>query len=219
MTTVIDTNSALAFAMVKLAFCIERVTQTNQDSILSYLNILKNRDEATCLHVIRVGLLARRVARHVSIYEGITPKMMLWAGLLHDVGKALIDPDILRKTQNFTAEDMVNMEPHVQLGWQLLERVHEYSANIIVRHHQFGSKPYPKELPALPSHLEPKRAMIDRAARILSLVDYYDAVTTRNNDKFSSPLSVEERRSKFIEDNLDQRELILRLEREGVFVF
>jgi putative nucleotidyltransferase with HDIG domain len=206
------------WAALRMALGFERITEHNQKSIFSYLTILQMRDENTFKHVVRVGLTSRKAAKFYCM-PGITPKMMMWAGLLHDVGKALIDRDILQKTVNFTPEDMAAMEPHVQLGWQLLERVHDVSAHIIVRHHQFGLKPYPKELPPLPEYLAPKREMIEDAARLLSLVDYYDAITTRNNDKFDAPLTPEQRKEAFIANNADLSELATILIEKGIFKF
>jgi response regulator RpfG family c-di-GMP phosphodiesterase len=202
------------WASVRMAMAAERITETNRKSIESYLTILSQRDEKTFRHVVRVGLKCRIAARYVDT-PGITPKMMLWAGLLHDVGKTLIDRNVLQKTSGFTEQDMAAMEPHVRLGWQLLERVHDFSAHIIVRHHQYGKMPYPKELPQLPGYLTPKEPLVEAAARLLSLVDYYDAITTRNNDKFVD----DGKRERFITDNHHHAELITKLEESGVFKF
>jgi HD-GYP domain-containing protein (c-di-GMP phosphodiesterase class II) len=133
---------------------------------------------------------------------GVTPKMMMWAGLLHDVGKALIPVELLNKTSKFDAADRAAMEPHVMHGWELLQKIHEYTAHVIVRHHRYGREPYPKTLPPLPYHLEPKQETIDAAARLLALADYYDALTTRNNDR-----------------NPGCESLIQRLERASVLTF
>src|SRR5271157_2342244 len=91
----------------------EGVSVKHRREILSYLRVLKQRDEATYMHSVRVGLSACEIAK-VAALPSVTPKMMIWAGLLHDIGKTLIPPEILRKTAKFTVEDYAEMEPHVE---------------------------------------------------------------------------------------------------------
>ena len=79
------------------------------------------------------------------------------------------------------------MEPHVKYGWDMLSGVHDCTAHIIIRHHQFGPHPYPKELPMLPEYLGGKRETVEEAARLLALADYYDALMTRENEKNGPP--------------------------------
>jgi HD-GYP domain-containing protein (c-di-GMP phosphodiesterase class II) len=112
------------------------------------------------------------------------------------------------------------MEPHVKYGWDMLSNVHDYTAHVIVRHHQFGPHPYPVTLPPLPPHLNGKAEMVTTAARLLALADYYDALMHRNNDKNGSkPLTIKEKRDIYFRDNADQKELIELLESVGVLKF
>lgn len=201
------------------AFVDEGISEGHQDDIKSYLKILKNRDEATYDHSVRVGILASKIAIYAA-YPGVSARMMLWAGLLHDIGKTLIPPEVLTKKANFTQEDYAAMEPHVKYGWDMLSNVHDYTAHIIVRHHQFGSNPYPKVLPPLPNHLNGKSEMVQNAARLLALADYYDALMHRENDKSGQkPLSAKEKRGIYFRDNADQKNLIELLESAGVLKF
>jgi response regulator RpfG family c-di-GMP phosphodiesterase len=107
----------------------------------------------------------------------------------------------------------------------MLDKLHDFTAAIIVRHHQYGPKPYPVKLPALPEWLEPKKAVIDGAARILALADYYDALMNRKNDKNKSkkkgkpPLTGDQKRELFYQDNADKGRLIQMLEEVGILKF
>jgi putative nucleotidyltransferase with HDIG domain len=192
------------------------INEEYHDLIAHYLTVLRTRHEDTFNHAIRVGLLASKMAEHADIPE-VTPKMMMWAGLLHDIGKALIPPELLTKVAEFSEDDYEVMEGHVIYGWMMLQKVFDFTAHVIVRHHQFGKRSYPKTLPPLPHYLEAKRDVIEAAARLLALADYYDALTTRKNDKHRGDDS--EMRDIYLRDNSDHAPLIYRLEAVGVLSF
>jgi putative nucleotidyltransferase with HDIG domain len=201
------------------AFENEGVAQNHRDDIKAYLQILKNRDQKTYEHSVRVGLLASKIALYAAT-PGISARMMLWAGLLHDIGKTLVPPGVLTKTSNFTQEDYAAMEPHVKYGWDMLSNVHDWTAQIVVRHHQFGSHPYPAVLPPLPDYLSAKADMIQTAARLLAMADYYDALMNRGNDKNGQkPLTPSQRREIYMKDNADMKWLAELLESVGVLKF
>src|SRR5271170_5485426 len=197
----------------------EGIALQHQIDIKHYLAILKNRDLKTYEHSVRVGVLASKIAIYAA-KPGISARMLLWAGLLHDIGKALVPPAVLTKTSNFTKEDFAAMEPHVQYGWDMLNNVHDWTAHIVVRHHQFGPKPYPAELPPLPDYLSDKAEMIQTASRLLAMADYYDALMHRNNDRNGQkPLKPKQRREIYMKDNTDMRWLAELLESMGVLKF
>jgi HD-GYP domain-containing protein (c-di-GMP phosphodiesterase class II) len=193
----------------------EKVSAANQESIQHYLMLLWKRDVSTYHHALRVGVLACDIAKYLD-FPGVTSKSLLWAGLLHDTGKSLISPDLLQKTANFTEEDFQQVQPHVEYGWKILQRVHDYTAHIIVRHHRFGPNPYPAELPPLPDYLRPKESAINFSARILALADFYDALMTRDNGKFGAGIG---KRELFLKFNEDMLPAILNMEDKGVLNF
>ena len=207
------------------AMDLNGISDANQERIFDYLKVLHNKSPETAQHSMRVAVLAGAIAR-VEAVPGITPKMLLWAGALHDVGKVGIDLETLNKVEIFTKKDMKKMEEHVILGWQMICRLHDFTAAIIVRHHQFGPKPYPVKLPEFPDWLEPKKPVINGAARTLALADYYDAMMTRKNDKNKKgkgkkvkELTNLEKREQFYADNADKARLAYVLEEQGIFRF
>jgi polar amino acid transport system substrate-binding protein len=201
------------------AMTAEGIIPGNQDDIRAYLTILKNRDEKTYEHSIRVGILASKMAIYYA-KPGVNSRMMLWAGCLHDIGKTLIAPELLAKKEGFTAEDKAAMEPHVIYGYEMLQGVHDFTAAIIVQHHTFGAQPYPKFVPPMPGYMGPYATIINRAARLLALADYYDALMHRDNDKNGSkPLTSAERREIYLRDNADEKEFIELVESLGVVKF
>lgn len=178
--------------------------------------MLKARSPETWKHSIRVGVLTGRIGDHLS-YKGIKGKPLFWAGLLHDPGKILVDPDLLTKKERFTARDRRMMEPHGEYGFRMLRGIHDWTAHIMVRHHRFGKHPYPKEIPPASNG---RSEMFDVYGRLLALADYYDALMHRDNEKFGKgKLSAKEKRAIYLRENRDQRKLILELEGAGILTF
>jgi len=201
------------------------ISDGNQEKIFAYLKVLNDKSPETAQHSMRVAYLTGAIAR-IEAVPGVTPKMGIWAGALHDVGKVGIDLETLNKVEIFTKKDMKKMEEHVILGWKMLTGLRDYTAAIIVRHHQFGLKPYPVKLPELPDWLEPRKALINTAARQLALADYYDALMTRKNDKNKKgkgrkvkELTGFEKRQQYYADNADKARLVYVLEEQGLFKF
>jgi hypothetical protein len=147
-------------------------------------------------------------------------KVLLFAGSLHDIGKIMIDAEIIRKTQNFTEKNMEEMRKHPLYTYMLLRGIHEFSAEVALRHHRWQKNGYPKKLPKfrIPfSHNT--ELMIDFYARILSLADFYDSITTRVNEKFGEKrkLTQQEVKAITLAKNADQKHLIEDLYLNGIF--
>jgi putative nucleotidyltransferase with HDIG domain len=193
------------------------IAEKHHASIKQYLEVLKYAHEPTFHHVLRVGCIASRMAEYADI-PGVTPKMMMWTGLLHDIGKATVPVELLTKTAKFDEADYAAIEPHVMAGFNLLTKVHDYTAHVIVRHHRFGKRPYPEILPPLPDHLESKQETVEAAARLLALADFYDALTTRENEH-SRGFTGAQKRELFYWEHASQEALIHKLEDAGVLRF
>ncbi len=174
--------------LLEQAFDDLQIKPDQRESLKTYLTIIRNRDEATYKHCLRVGLLSRDIAD----YYGLDAKALLYAGLMHDVGKVLVDGDTLRKKENFTAEDYEKVKSHALVGHALLAGIHEFTAAIIVRHHRYQPNPYPAELPKPKAKFSPATMqLIDMYARLLSVADFYDAAISRDNSKFGGQINSE----------------------------
>ncbi len=204
--------------LLQSAFERYAIKQCHRESIMRYLSILRARSEETYFHSIRVCLLAASIGDFLSD-KGIKAKPLFWAGLLHDIGKALVDPDLFEKKDHFTEDDYKRMEPHVEYDFRLLREVHEWTAHIIVRHHRFGRRPYPKEIPVSGIASGASREIFDTYGRLLALADFYDALMTRDNEKFGNVFAKNEKREIYFRENADQKDLILELEKAGILTF
>jgi putative nucleotidyltransferase with HDIG domain len=191
------------------------ISQKHQGSINTYLTLLKLKDQDTYEHSIRVGLLGIKVAEHSSLDQ----KALFYAGTLHDIGKILISPEVLKKTKKFNKKDMKEMKKHAEYGYKLLTGVHEFSAQIALRHHKYQQEKYPKKLQRSKSEFsKDTKTDINFYARILSVIDFYDAITTRDDHKFGKKkLNTEEIKKLLIKNHPDQGLLINKLYADKIF--
>ena len=202
--------------------------QVNQDArrkFMPYMEALKNKDEATFEHSARVAYLGKDIAEFTLLVPGKT----LWLpGLVHDIGKLIIRPRILTKTVGFNESDLKEMQSHVEYGCGMLLGVADFSSLALFYHHYFkarGAYPLPEDFSRIfgnrfDSWSEGTRTLAKYCGRLISIADFYDAITTRKNDKFSAgkprlPTSEESKRL-VIAENQDQKYLIEQLYDGGV---
>lgn len=191
-----------------------KIDNDKKSSAINFLTVLKEKSEPTYTHSIRVGLLARRIARFMHLDE----KALFFAGIFHDLGKSTIPLSTLHKTGGWTDQDTELMKSHVMVSWQLLRDKFDFSADIVLWHHRFQKNPYPVELPKLlHSYSEGTKVLIQEYGRVLAIADVYDALH-RQNDKFGETrgLSDEQIREKMFEFNPDRRELVKELYNVGI---
>lgn len=191
------------------------ISPKNQGSINTYLTLLKLKDQATYEHSIRVGLLGTKVAKHCSLDS----KALFYSGTLHDIGKILIRTELLKKTGKFNKKDMAEMKKHPECGYNLLSGIHDFSAEIALRHHKYQKTEYPKKLYKPKAKFSKETVTeIDFYARILSMIDFYDAATTRTNQKFrKKKLNREEVKQFLLKNNSDIKRLIEELYFNKIF--
>ncbi len=132
------------------------------------------RDHYTRVHCDRVVQLSLELGRHICLTEDELDKLSLGARF-HDLGKIGIPDHILRKPEPFDAGEWACMQQHVLIGEQIVLAVNGGRSSDIartVRHHHehFDGSGYPDGL---------KGTSIPLEARIISVVDSYDAMIAR----------------------------------------
>ncbi|MBE9528403.1 MAG: HD-GYP domain-containing protein, partial [Proteobacteria bacterium] len=170
------TNVAMGQAIEpqKIHKTVESVIESafrNQDAITS-LTRLKNADEYTYGHCVNVCILSVAIARRMGFDKEALQKLGVGA-MLHDVGKALVPEDILKKAGPLSDTEFENMKTHTTLGIEYLKEmpeIPEASLHVVAQHHEkFNGTGYP-------SHKEGERIHI--FARIAAVADVYDAMTS-----------------------------------------
>jgi len=190
------------------------INASQQDLLKFYLDFIKDKDYTTYSHSIRVGLLGAEVASFLDT----NPNVFLYAGLLHDIGKLDIEDEVLKKKFDFNEEDREKIKEHPLQSYNYIKQVNPFAAEVVLRHHRHQKNAYPEILPE--SMFEnPTKVLIAYYSRVLSLVDYYDALTTRWNEdeRFNQANTKEKKKEVLLENNPDQKTLIYHLYDAGIF--
>ena len=130
------------------------------------------RDEETGMHIKRTGLLSELLARAAGWSESDAEIIRL-AAPMHDVGKIGIPDAVLRKPGKLTPAEFDIMKTHTRIGARMLEgsqsAILVMARDIALCHHEYwDGAGYPQGLSGL---------AIPEPARILSIVDVYDALS------------------------------------------
>ncbi|KAA0683009.1 DUF3369 domain-containing protein [Roseomonas genomospecies 6] len=133
----------------------------------------------------RIAMVTDRIARRLAeegCYPAVLDTLFLesvgLAAILHDVGNATLDPDILGKAGPLTPEERAAMQTHTTAGWHLLDRASRRSdgrthlhlgAEVARSHHEnWDGTGYPDRL---------QGDAIPLSARIVAVADCFDAMT------------------------------------------
>src|SRR6478735_7748115 len=142
---------------------------------------IEAKDQTTHDHLERVRVYAVEMAKrlHLSADE---IEALRAAALLHDIGKLAVPEHIISKPGRLTPEEFEKMKIHPLVGAEILERVRfPYPVVPIVRahHEKWDGSGYPMGL---------KGAEIPLGARILSAVDYLDALASDRQYRRALPM-------------------------------
>jgi putative nucleotidyltransferase with HDIG domain len=130
------------------------------------------KDEVTHGHIRRVQVAALALAREMGITDDNTLQAIEAAALLHDTGKIAVPEHILNKPGKLTPAEFEKMKLHAPIGAEILSAIDfPYPVVPIVRHHHenWDGTGYPDRIAG---------EAIPIGARILSVVDCYDALTS-----------------------------------------
>jgi putative nucleotidyltransferase with HDIG domain len=130
------------------------------------------KDQVTHGHIRRVQRHTVAVARALGASAPLDLRALEAASLLHDVGKLAVPDYVLNKPGALTHAEFERMKQHAAKGAEILAAVDfPYAVVPVVRHHheQWNGQGYPDGLAG---------EDIPFGARVLSVVDCFDAVTS-----------------------------------------
>lgn len=145
--------------------------QRNPGALVS-LARLKSQDDYSYMHSLAVCALMVALGRQLGMDEAQRREVGL-AGLMHDVGKALMPTDVLNKPGQLTDDEFRIIRTHPEAGHRLLLDGHGATAgmlDVVLHHHErVDGTGYPHHLPG---------DQISQIARMGAICDVYDAITS-----------------------------------------
>jgi putative nucleotidyltransferase with HDIG domain len=173
-------------ALVAKAHLADELEKTSVTTLIALTRSLDARDRDTEGHSERVTALAVEIGREMGLLEADLDSLRL-AALLHDIGKIGIPDAILNKPGPLDEQEWVLMRKHPQIGFDILKNIPylKSSLDAILHHHEkYNGKGYPAGLSG---------DAISLSARILTVVDVYDALTSNRpyRPAFSAEKAIE----------------------------
>jgi putative nucleotidyltransferase with HDIG domain len=151
---------------------IAQISEMYLSTIETLAMAVDAKDQITHGHIRRVQVFAVELAKRLGVREEHSLKGIEAAALLHDMGKLAIPEHILNKPGRLTEAEFSKMKRHADIGADLLSSIRfPYPVVPIVRHHHenWNGTGYPTGL---------AKTDIPLGARILSVVDCFDALTS-----------------------------------------
>ncbi|WP_368489427.1 PAS domain S-box protein [Clostridium sp. BJN0013] len=144
------------------------------ETIKIITNTLYQKCEIERQHSNNVSKTCEAIARAMGMNENDIAELAT-AGLLHDIGKIGIDSNILNKCDKLTKEEWLDVKRHAEIGFQILKSSSEFSnisKYVLCHHERLDGNGYPRGL---------KGDEIPLQAKIISIADAYDAMTSQRN--------------------------------------
>ena len=151
---------------------LAEVNRLHLSTIEALAHAIDAKDTITHGHIRRVQAWAVALASRIGLEDPLQQRAIEAAALLHDIGKLAIPEHILNKPGKLTHAELERMQSHARVGAEILAEVDfPYPVVPIVRHHHenWDGSGYPDGL---------RGVDIPIGARILSVVDCFDALTT-----------------------------------------
>lgn len=153
---------------------VEEITNSvfrNPGALVS-LARLKTKDDYSYMHSVAVCALMISLGRQLGMDESSCRGAGL-AGLLHDIGKALMPTDVLNKPGKLSSEEFDVIKTHPRRGHEMLAEARgapDVALDVCLHHHErVDGKGYPEGLSG---------EQMSQLARMGAVCDVYDAVTS-----------------------------------------
>ena len=167
--------STIAASAIENAQLYENLRKSHLETIYRMAMVAEYRDQQdTATHLRRISKYTALVASQLGLSYDLVEDLR-YASPLHDIGKVAIPDAILLKPGKLTPDEYEEMKKHPLYGARMLEnaesRLLQLARNIALAHHEhWDGTGYPQGL---------KVDEIPLDARIFSVVDVFDALTTR----------------------------------------
>ncbi|WP_261663643.1 HD-GYP domain-containing protein [Deinococcus sp. Marseille-Q6407] len=169
---VLESFTRLMGAQLGQFAAIDELREAQDLSLKALGGTLEQRDDETGGHTGRVVELSLQLGRALGFSEARLTSLR-WGAYLHDLGKIAIPDSILHKPGMLTPAERKVMETHTRVGYDLLQNLHflpTETLDLVRYHHEkWDGSGYPAGL---------RGTEIPETARVFSIVDVYDALTS-----------------------------------------
>lgn len=177
---------------------LHKVTQIQDNVVVTLANIIESRDGTTGEHVKRTSDFTRFLIEKLleeNMYTDVLTAeyadLICKAAPMHDIGKIAVQDAILQKTGRLTAEEYEEMKKHAEAGSNIIEtNLNTVAESAFIQvayelaryhHERWDGKGYPDGIAGYD---------IPLCARILAVADVFDALTARR--LYKEPMTTDE---------------------------
>ena len=150
----------------------EELRAIYRDTVRAFAAAIDINDKYTQGHSERVGRYSEMIAREMGWSEEEVEGIQI-AGYLHDIGKLIVDRDIINAPYHIDAKQSSDLNRHPAAGYEILAPINHPYADIPLmakyHHERLDGRGYPDGL---------TDEQIPLGAKIVSLADSFDAMTT-----------------------------------------
>src|SRR5215218_4953404 len=150
----------------------ERLKGSYKDTVRAFAAAIDCKDKYTQGHSERVGKYSEIIAREMG-WKDEEVEAIAIGGYLHDVGKLVVDRDIINSPYRIDAKQSSELNRHPAAGYEILRPINHPFADIPLmaryHHERPDGRGYPEGL---------TDEQIPMGAKIVSLADSFDAMTT-----------------------------------------
>lgn len=147
------------------------IVDTNSGiEVFDMLHCMRNYDDTTYIHCLNVAVICNIIGKWLQ-FDKNDLEVITLCGLLHDIGKLMIPPQIIGKPSKLTSEEYTTVKTHTTRGYSILKdkaidpRI-KYAA--LMHHERCDGSGYPYGFYG---------EQIDYFAKLVSIADVYDAMT------------------------------------------
>lgn len=150
--------------------------KNNKNMIRKIINNLHNRSPREKRHSENVSVLCEKIAEEMGLSKALI-KRLGENGYFHDIGKIVLEDDILNKHRDLTEEEYRKMQQHSVVGYRILnlfDDTIDLAEGVLSHHEHLDGTGYPKGI---------KGEEIPLSSRIIAVAEAYDAMTNDNYDR------------------------------------
>jgi len=171
----LDVISTIAATQLENAQLYEEQKKTLDSFVETLASTIDARDSLTAGHSKRIAQYSMEIAEIIGLPEK-RRELLRYAALLHDYGKVAIREQVLYKKSSLTIEEYCKIQEHPAITRNILKKINfsrdfkELPKIAGAHHERLDGSGYPEGLAGDEIPLE---------SRILSIVDIFDAMTSR----------------------------------------